>query len=225
MTFIKDFFKKTPAVLIFVLVIHAAACASGQVTDDSGNGNGKKLIKHNGSTNIINPDGSKKYSDLLVNIKSYSTNGAYYQNKYESQLLTLAGDITEGQDLDVSKESIGFYYDKKSERRDRLFFGVDINTQRDSKLDYGRFSVKLIKESVSGIIDSMYKYKTILNENEIVGIVIGFRWTEGSSAQQVNIWIKKEDINLFYDGKITQNEMYQRSTITNTAGKIILLPI
>jgi hypothetical protein len=71
----------------------------------------------------------------------------------------------------------------------------------------------------------MYKYQAILSENEIVGVVIGFKWLEGNSPQQVNIWIKKDDLHLFYQGKFTLNEMYQRSTITNTIGKIILLPI
>jgi len=216
--------KKINAVLIFLVLINAAACASGQVEDSSAKGNSKTLFKDNGSSAEKTTD-SKKYTDMLVDIKSYSTNGSYYQNKYEKLLLSMAGEIIEGQDLDVSKGSIGFYFDKKSARTDRLFFGVDINIVRDSTLDYGRFSVKLIKENVSGLVDLVYKYKTLLNENEIVGIVVGFKWQESGSAQQVNIWIKKEDLQLFYEGKITLNEMYQRSTITNSIGKIILLPI
>lgn len=224
MIFSYNFFRKIISALLFLLLVNAAACASGQTADDSLKGNGKRIIKNNGS-DIIKIGDTAKYSDLLVNIKSYSTNGSYYQNKYEKNLLSMAGEIIEGQDLDVSKESIGFYYDKKSARTDRLFLGVDINTVREGNIDYGRLSVKLIKENVSGIVDLMYKYKAILNENEVVGIVIGFKWTENGNAQQVNIWMKKEDLHLFYEGKITVNEMYQRSTITNTIGKIILLPI
>jgi len=219
-----NLFRKIASVFLFLLLINAAACASGQTADDSVKGNGKQIIKNNGG-DIIKTGDVKKYSDLLVDIKSYSTNGSYYQNKYEKQLLSMAGEIIDGQDLEVAKESIGFYYDKRSARTDRLFFGVDINTVRESSLDYGRFSVKLIKENVSGIVDLMYKYKAILNENEIVGIVIGFKWSENGNPQQVNIWMKKDDLQLFYEGKITLNEMYQRSTITNTIGKIILLPI
>lgn len=211
-------------ILLFLILINAAACAAGQVEDDSVKGNGNPLFKDNSSSQVKTGD-IKKYSDLLVNINSYSTNGAYYQKKYEKQLLSIAGELVEGQDLDVSKESIGFYYDKRSARTDRLFLGADVNTAREGSSDYGRFSVKLIKENVSGIIDLMYKYQALMNENEIVGVVIGFKWLEGNSPQQVNIWIKKEDLHLFYQGKITLNEMYQRSTITNTIGKIILLPI
>ena len=233
MIFFDGLFKKIQTGLFFLLLINFAACAFGQVEDNTAKGNGKTLFTDNGSgkvvknndVNTVNQSGGKKYSDLLVDIKSYSTNGSYYQNKYENQLLAMAGEIIEGQDLDISKESIGFYYDKRSARTDRLFFGVDINTVRDGSLDYGRFSVKLIKENVSGIVDLIYKYKSLLNENEIVGIVIGFKWTENGSPQQVNIWIKKEDLHLFYETKITLNEMYQRSTITNSTGKIILLPI
>jgi hypothetical protein len=209
--------------LLFLILINAAACAAGQVEDDSVKGNENPMFNDNSSQVKISD--VKKYSDLLVNINSYSTNGAYYQEKYEKQLLSIAGELVEGQDLDVSKESIGFYYDKRSSRTDRLFLGADINTVREGSSDYGRFSVKLIKENVSGIIDLMYKYQTLMNENEIVGVVIGFKWLDGNSPQLVNIWIKKEDLHLFYQGKITLNEMYQRSTITNTIGKIILLPI
>jgi len=213
------------AMLLLVMLINAAACASGQAENSSAKGNGTPLFSDNGNGNSVKNSDINKYSSFLVNIKSYSTNGSYYQNKYEKQLLSMAGEIIEGQDLDVSRESIGFYYDKRSARTDRLFFGVDINTVKENNLDYGRFSVKLIRENVSGIIDLMYKYKSILNENEIVGVVIGFKWTEDGNAQQVNIWIKKDDLRLFYEGKITLNEMYQRSTMTNTIGKIILLPI
>ena len=212
-------------IIMLVLLINAAACATGQAVDETAKGDVKTLFTQNGTTNSVKNVDRQKYVDLLVNIKSYSTNGGYYQNKHEKLLLSMAGEIIEGQDLDIAKESIGFYYDKKSARLDRLFFGVDINTAKESSLDYGRFSVQLIKENVSGILDLMYKYKAILNEEEVVGIVIGFKWLENGSAQQVNIWIKKDDLRLFYDSKITLNEMYQRSTITNTIGKIILLPI
>lgn len=215
---INTFVKKTTIAFFLVNFFCVSACATGNVENGAGQGNGKKVyIPKTGET--------KKYNEYLVNIKSYSTNGGHYQNKYEKHLLSMAGEIIEGQDLEITKESIGFYYDKRSNRTDRLFFGVDINTVRESNLDYGRFSVKLIKQNVGGLLEVMYKYKAILNENEIVGVVIGFRWSENKVSEQVNIWIKKEDLQLFFDGKITQNEMYQRSTITNSAGKIILLPI
>jgi hypothetical protein len=224
MIYYKEFYIKV-RVIFFILLINAAACATGQAVDDSVRGDIKPLFSENSSTNIVKNIDTKKYADLLVDIRSYSTNGGYYQNKHEKLLLSMAGEIIEGQDLEISKGSIGFYYDKKSARTDRLFLGVDINIEKEESFDYGRFSVKLIKENVSGIVDLMFKYKAIFSEEEIFGIVIGFKWFENGSGQQVNIWIKKDDLRLFYESKITLNEMYQRSTITNTFGKIILLPI
>ncbi|PKL16884.1 MAG: hypothetical protein CVV49_13900 [Spirochaetae bacterium HGW-Spirochaetae-5] len=224
MIYYKEFSGRV-RVIMFILLINAAACATGQAVDDSAKGDIKPLFTENGNADVVKNVDIKKYTDLLVNIRSYSTNGGYYQNKHEKSLLSMAGEIIEGQDLEISKESIGFYYDKKSARTDRLFLGVDINIEKEGSLDYGRFSVKLIKENVSGIVDLMFKYKALFSEEEVFGIVIGFKWFENGSGQQVNIWIKKDDLRLFYDSKITLNEMYQRSTITNTIGKIILLPI
>jgi hypothetical protein len=120
--------------LLFMILINAAACAAGQVEDDSVKGNGNPLFKDNSSSQVKISD-VNKYSDLLVNINSYSTNGAYYQKKYVKLLVSLAGELVEGQDLDVSKESIGFYYDKRSARTDRLFLGADINTSREGSTD------------------------------------------------------------------------------------------
>jgi hypothetical protein len=224
MIYYKEFYIKV-RVIFFIMLINAAACATGQTVDDSVKDDVKPLFKENGNTDVVKNVDTKKYTDLLVNIKSYSTNGGYYQNRHEKLLLSMAGEIIEGQDLEISKESIGFYYDKKSARTDRLFLGVDISIEKEGSLDYGRFSVKLIKENVGGIVDLMFKYKAVFSEEEVFGIVIGFKWLENGNGQQVNIWIKKDDLRLFYDSKITLNEMYQRSTITNTIGKIILLPI
>ena len=215
-------------------IMNVSACATSQASVESN----KTLVETNKtagvgslfSANIDNADPVKigdinKYKNLLVDIRGYSTNGGYYQKKYEKNLLTMVGEIVEDQDLDVAKKSVGFYYDKISSRTDRLFLGLDINVEKDNALDYGKFSISIIKENVNGIIDLMYKYNFILSENEIAGIVICFKWKDGNSPQQVNIWMRKEDINLFYNRGVTINELYQRSVITNSSGKVILLPI
>jgi hypothetical protein len=180
---------------------------------------------NNNNDKSVKIENINKYKDLLVDIREYSTNGGYYQKKYEKNLLYMAGEIVEDQDLEVSKGSVGFYHDKISAKRDRLFLGIDINIEKDNALDYGKFSVNIIKENVNGIIDLMYKYNFILSENEIVGIVISFKWKDGKNLQHINVWMKKEDILLFYNRGITINELYQRSTTTNSNSKIILLPI
>lgn len=209
---------------LLMIMVSAAACASageinGTVTDNSGN------TGSSGVANVVIKKDGNKYEDFLVDIKSYSTNGGYYQDKYKKDIISIAKDITEKQDLDISKGSLGFYYDKKSKKTDRLFFGFDIMVNNENSLDYSRFSVKLIKENVAEIIDEIYNYKFVASENEVVGIVIGFKWTDGSINQQVNIWIKKEDVTLFLDERLTANEMFQRGTITNSTGRVILLPL
>lgn len=212
----------------FILIVNVSACASNKAALESNKREGP-LFSYN-TANSDNAGSIKigdinKYKDLLVDIRGYSTNGGYYQKKYEKNLLSMAGEIVEYNDLEISKGSVGFYYDKISERKDRLFLGVDINVEKDNALDYAKFSVNIIKENVNGIIDLMYKYNFILSENEIAGIVICFKWKDGKNFQHVNIWMKKEDIGLFYNRGITINELYQRSTITNSNSKIILLPI
>ncbi|MCL1834009.1 MAG: hypothetical protein FWG49_05840 [Leptospirales bacterium] len=225
--------------LIFyiMIIMGAAACASAKtsvVSDKSAVESNKTTVESNRNSGPLfsynsgesaKPDDTNKYKGLLVDIRTYTTNGGYYQKKYEKHLLSMAGEIVEGQDLDAAKGSIGFYYDKISASRDRLFLGLDINVEKENNLDYGRFSVNIIKENVNGIIDLMYKYNFILNEKEIAGIVIGFKWREGKNSEHVNIWMKKEDIQLFYKRGITINELYQRSVTTNSSGKVILLPI
>jgi len=206
-------------------VISAAACASAVEMNGSADGSNRGEGKGgNGNAVVVKKD-AVKYEDFLVDINSYSTNGGFYQNKYKKDIISIAKDITENQDIDVSKGSMGFYFDKKSKRTDRLFFGFDIIINKDNNLEYSRFSVKLIQENVTGIIDEIYKYKFVTSENEVVGVVIGFKWMDAGTNQQVNIWIKKEDIALFLNERLTANEMFQRGTITNSAGRVILLPL
>jgi hypothetical protein len=206
-------------------VISAAACASTVEIDGPKKGSVQGDGKDGKETAFVSKNDGVRYEDYLVDINSYSTNGSYYQNKYKKEIISIAKNITEKQDIDISKGSMGFYFDKKSKRTDRLFFGIDIIVNKDSNLEYSRFSVKLIKENVADIIDEIYKFKFVPSENEVVGVVIGFRWNDAGTNQQVNIWIKKEDIALFLEERLTENEMFQRGTITNSAGRVILLPL
>ncbi len=205
--------------LVFILMVIFTSCASGSgqisASDD----------KPFENVRVNTAEAKSKYSEYLVNINTYTTNGAYYQNKYENFILSVIAMLTEKHEFDISKKSTGFYFDKRSNRTDRLYFGFDVEIVKDSNLDYGRFSTQLIKENVETVISEISRYERMLNEQEIAGLVIGFKWREGRINQQVNIWIKKEDMVLAREAKITVNEMYQRSTITNSEGKIILLPI
>jgi hypothetical protein len=202
-------------IISFLMVLSLfSSCASGenQVRDDD----------------IIVPvkeEEKERLSSYLVDINSYSTNGAYYQKKYEREIISVIVSLTENYEFDIARRSTGFYFDKKSNITDRLYLGFDVEVLKDNNLDYGRYATSLIKEHIPVIMSGFLRYSSLFKEREIAGLVIGFKWKEGSLNRQVNIWIKKEDMFLARESKITINEMYQRSSITNSEGKIILLPI
>jgi len=206
------------SIIVFMVLVVFSSCASGS-------GQISTTDKPLTETPVISLEVKNKYSEYLVDINTYSTNGAYYQNKYENFILSVIAVLTEKHEFDISKKSTGFYFDKRSNRTDRLYFGFDVDVVKDNGLNYGRFSTQVIKENVETVLSEIFRYERMLNEQEIAGLVIGFKWREGRINQQVNIWIKKEDMLLARQAKITVNEMYQRSTITNSEGKIILLPI
>lgn len=213
-------FKFPSGVLSFIIIIFIfSACASGSSQVNIGE-------DHNVSKGVIESGEVKnKYSIYLVDINSYTTNGGFYQKKYEKEIISIIASLTENYELEIFKNSAGFYFDKKANIKNRLYLGFDFGIVKDNNFDYGRFSTSLIKENVAVIMNEVFRYSRIFNEAEIAGLVIGFKWEEGRMNRQVNIWIKKEDMILARESKITINEMYQRSTITNSEGKIILLPI
>lgn len=203
----------------FVITIFIfSACASGSSQVSS-------LEHENTIEPVINLVEVNKYSIYLVDINSYSTNGSFYQKKHEKEIISIVASLIENYEMEISKNSAGFYFDKKSNIKNRLYLGFDFEVVKDNNLDYGRYSTSLIKENVVVIMNEVFRFSRILNEKEVAGLVIGFKWQDGRSNSLVNIWIKKEDMILARESKITINEMYQRSTITNCEGKIILLPI
>ena len=215
----KIMYKFPLGIFSFVIIIFLfSACASGsnQVSP---------VEDENTIEPVVNLAEVNKYSKYLVDINSYSTNGAFYQKKYEKEIISIIASLTENYEMEISKNSAGFYFDKKSNIKNRLYLGFDFKVVKDNNLDYGRYSTSLIKENVAVVMNEVFRFSRILNEKEVAGLVIGFKWQDGRSNSLVNIWIKKEDMILARESKITINEMYQRSTITNSEGKIILLPI
>ena len=85
---------------LVMIMVSAVSCASavetngGSTTTDGKGGN---------NTAFVVKKDPVKYEDYLVDINSYSTNGGYYQNKYKKDIISLAKDISEKQDIDVSK--------------------------------------------------------------------------------------------------------------------------
>ncbi len=165
----------------------------------------------------------KKYKDLIVDIGKYTTNGAVFQEKYYKLLIGVAVDIVDNKKLRIVKGSIGFYYDRKSEQKNRLYLGLDIDTGLTDDNSYGRVAVELLKKNIRDISDTVNSCRSIFEEKEIVGMVIGFKWKSYTREEQVNIWINEADILRFEKRNLTFEELIQKSTITNTRGNIIKL--
>lgn len=160
------------------------------------------------------------YSDYLVNINKYTTRGGHFQKKYERFLIAIVRDIVENKKLKVKKGTVGFYYDKKSQRRNLLYFGFDIDMGPINNTRYSDVAHGLIKENLKEIMATVNSARTMFSENEVVGMVIGFSWQSPASTEQVNLWAAKGDVMRFEDSMLTFDEVVQRSTVTDTAGKI-----
>ena len=170
----------------------------------------------------------KKYDRFLVKVEQYTTNGTHYHTKYYRHLIGIARIITEGKNLTIKNNSIGFYYDKKNNSKNKLYIGIDILTLPDSKLSktsYFTRATSLLKENIQDMLFVINSCKTLFIENEIIGIVFGIHWRFKDKSEMLNIWIDKNDVLKYENNMITLNELIERNIITNTDGKIIRLPI
>ena len=166
-----------------------------------------------------------RYGVYLVEKEQYRSGGDFFHEKYSSSLLCLASALVEGQDITIIKGTMGFCRDRLAGSRTPFYLGFDVSVEYDGSIDYGRFCTRLIRENAAGIAEEALKYNSPLEEEEVAGVVVTFRWDNNGNEGHVTIWMKKGDMRLFNDGKITASEFYQRSTVTNTSGRVILLPI
>ncbi len=166
-----------------------------------------------------------KYADLLVDVQYYTTSGAEYHKKFYKFLIGIAGDIVEKKNLSIEKGSVGFYYDKKSGDRNKLYLGLDINTQANYDQQYETVAVSLIRKNLKDVVQTINSCRSIFSENEIVGMVIGWKWNAKGAREHVNVWIFKDDFIRFEDVMITFDELVHRSTVTSTTGRVIKLPL
>jgi hypothetical protein len=124
----------------------------------------------------------------------------------------------------VGEKSIGFYYDKKENRKDKLFLGVDL-IMPDSSVtldaDYEKNARTIISKNLREMMNVLSSCTEVLKENEVKGVVVGLIWNRGGRKELVNIWISKSDMDLYYGNGLTLNELVIRSTVTNTDGHII----
>jgi hypothetical protein len=173
-------------------------------------------------------DAGSAYDKYLVVFDSYTTNGSVYHKKYLNYLYGIAKIFTDEKKTKVSEKSIGFYFDKKENRKDKLFLGVDLIADEksvDNSADYEKnvrsIFNKLLNESMS-VLGSCTE---ILKETEVQGVVIGFIWYRNGNRELVNIWIPKDELTMFYNDSLTMNELVIRSTVTNTDGRIIRMSL
>jgi hypothetical protein len=167
-----------------------------------------------------------RYADLLVVPEQYTTNGAAYHKKYYKCLIGIATVLSDEHKLLVVKNSIGFYYDKKENRKDRLYLGIDIAVALDASHQYSSYegiAVALLEHYLKDMLAVVHSCTSAFQEKEILGTVIGFRWESGGRSESINIWIDKRDVARFEEMQLTLKELISRSVITNTGGKLIRL--
>lgn len=197
----------------FIITLTISSCAAMQTSKE------KEII------NLYSEERGEKYADLLVDITEYQTNGAIYQEKYHKLLIGLATEFIEKKNIKIAKKSLGFYFDTKSGEKNKLFLGFDIDAGKLSNESYVSAAKKLVNENTRDIIDTIHSCRSIFDEDEIVGMVIGWKWSRNGSSEQVNVWISHKDVIKFIDMELSFKELVQRSIVTDTLGKIIRLPI
>ncbi len=164
----------------------------------------------------------EKLDEYLVDLNKYTTRGGVYHKKFQKQLLGIAEEIIEKKKFKIIKGSIGFYFEKKSKQKERLYLGIDFDTGMSNEVEYAGVAMKLLKKNISEIIFTTKSFRMIFDEKEIVGMVIGFKWTTQDKKEQVNIWINQSDVIRMEKNVLTYDELIQKSTITDTAGNIIM---
>jgi hypothetical protein len=204
--------KKYTALLLHLTVLFFATCALTSERE-------QKILDYYTDRN------KDKYADLLVDTQRYTTAATEYHNRFFRYLIGIAGDIVEKKNLTVEKGSIGFYFDKKSGDRNKLYLGLDIDTRGNYDQPFEYVAVSLIRRNLRDVVQTINSCRSIFSEDPIVGMVIGWMWTSKGGREHVSVWILKDDFIRFEDGMITFDELVQRSFITNTAGRVIKLPL
>jgi hypothetical protein len=201
------------SVIIFFLII-LNSCSSADSREE-------KLLKYSDDN-----DKKSKYEIYLVNPDNYTTIGAEYHIKYYQYLIGIARSVTEEKNISIAEKSIGYYYDKREEKKNKLYLGIDINVPLDKTFNNSAYQVTALSQLRKYLTEILYilqSCKTIFSEREIVGSVIGIRWVRETITEAVTIWIDKHDVIRFEAKELTFDEVIQRNFITNTEGKIIRL--
>jgi hypothetical protein len=197
--------------LCAALVVVSQSCSANKREDD--------LVRRYSEATQVS------YAHLLVDVARYTTNGAFYHEKYRRLLIGLAGELVEGRELSIVPGSIGFYFDKNSREQSNLYLGLDIDAGASARESYNEAASYFMRRGLREIIQVVRACSSVFAEKEVVGMVIGWRWTSRGLQEQINIWMNEDDVLRFEEKRLTYEELVQRSVITNTEGKIIRVPV
>lgn len=168
-----------------------------------------------------------RYQDLLIDPGQYTTNGAVYHEKYRNHLIGIARSLSADYKFTILRNSIGFYFDKKLNQRDRLYLGIDMEIPLDeathSGSSYQHIAVTALETYLKDVLSVINSCATIFGESEIIGMVVGFHWKIRDQRHSITIWIDERDVVRYENRQLTMKELISRSYITNTEGKLIRL--
>jgi hypothetical protein len=201
--------KKIYIVLFFIIL---TSCSSADSREE-------KILIYSEDKNQAN-----KYAIYLVNPDNYTTIGAEYHNKYYPYLIGIARAVAEEKKITLIEKSIGFYYDKREDKKDKLYLGIDINAKNDPAINNANYQVialSQLKKYLNDILYVLQSCKSIFLEKDVIGSVIGIRWEHDKTLETVTIWISKSDVARYEINELTFDEIIQRNFVTNTEGKII----
>ena len=203
-------------VSLLILACFTAAIISCAGTSDSGRVPGQSHMREK----LLHP------VDYLVPEKRYTTRGLLYQQKYRSLLLDLVKDINTIDTHHLMEGTVGFYYDKKTSEKNRLYFGYDLSMYNrsgytgDSYTERARY---VISKNLKPLLDRSKQVSPVLAEDQVMGLVIGFYWKHNDSTESTTAWIEETDLIQYHNRDITFNECMVRSIYTDQQGKIIRL--
>jgi hypothetical protein len=205
-------FLKPAALMVVCLLSTCGSTSSDSVREET-------ILSH------ATRERTDKYAVLLVDPSQYTTRGGDFQKTYYKHLIGIAGEITEKRKLTIVPGSIGFYYDKKSGDRNKLYLGMDIDSGRTYPGSLTVNAMKLLRKDVAIVVHTMNSCRTIFGEKEVVGMVIGWKWSGDAGTDYVSLWIDKGDVMKYESRQLTVEEVIHRSTVTSSTGKVIRLPI
>ena len=199
--------------ILTLILITLATCTSADSREE-------KILKYS-----VDKEKISKYEVYLVNPELYTTIGVEFHKKYQQYLIGIARYVAEEKNISIMEKSIGFYYDKREKKTNKLYLGIDIIVKLDpsEQSAYEVVALDQLRKYLNDMLYILQSCKSIFAEEEVVGSVIGVRWEREKTTEMVTIWIDKKDVLRFEKKELTFNEIIQRNIVTNTEGKVIKL--